>query len=365
MGDFSSQQKITYCRVAKIAISLANLFRANFSMTRETKLGGPTPFNLYNKATGTSWSRDTMWPGGKYPNTDSSETASSTPDEWWRWALIFVHPSDTNMCFKSPKMIYPEEMLENLGGYQVFTHRFTKLKVLATSGSNSTFSPVASLLTQDQYFYRERGTLQGQIGQLPYTGCICTRNGTGSSASFLQDEGFSPWLPPNKVNIAANTTYNVGQTVTCEWAKENCIYSPQIYMSFATLSALGAPWSFPSNQKPIGRGSFNRHSMKGVNDPQGEKWLTLVPKKDWWITTDESVPKSGIKTVIGELYLAQGNTTYNAYKYGTYQHELEKNALICNTWAIVKIKSMWTLGNKRRPYEWDVNWWNQIGTSGV
>nr|AKQ19376.1 VP1 [Gyrovirus GyV9] len=366
LNDFSGQQKITYCRVAKIGFSLANLLRANWAMTKEGKLGGPSPCHYHDKVQGRTWNPNDNWPGGYYPSVDSGKEAAATPDDWWRWAIMLVSPADTNMCFKSPKPIYLEEMLEQLGGYQLFTHRVTKVKVLATDGMGSTFSPVASLMVQDEYFNRDRGSKRGQEGQLPYTGGICTQRAQGSAPQyFTQDEGVSPWMPPNVRKVDASTTYNTGETVTCEWMGDHpAIYSPEIYMSFATLTALGAPWSFPSNQKGISRGSFNKHTIRGVNDPQGQKWMTLVPKKVWWIDAEEDAEKTGIETIIGELYLAQGAIIGNSYKFGTYQQELPKDTLVNHTWAIIKVRSLWTLGNHRRPYNWDVNWWNTIGTMG-
>lgn len=357
-------EKFVECRVATVQVNLYEFLLAVMPLDARSKIGGPCPSKMHLQGCG-KLPQKTQWPFGSKPGTGSGTEPSSTPSDWWRWALLLMYPHTEDRMFKVPTTMTLEEMGELFAGWQLFTHRKTIFKVLATISSGS-FSPVASLLVQNDYFARRSGNGANQAGQPPMTGMYSKVAGAQYSkeSDRAADEVAIPSQPPTFVNTSGYTgcqdpQWKAEQRYTIQAATAAVPYSMITYPSFATLSALGAPWSFPPGQKLVGRGSFNKHSIKGTGDPQGKKWLTLVPKDKEWIT-QSNMSQSEINTDIGTLFLAQGCPKTNPYKFGTYTSVFVDEAMVTQTWAIIKVKSKWTLGNPRRPYPWDVNWFNGV-----
>lgn len=355
---------ITTCNVSLINVNLKEFFWATMPLDARSKIGGPNPFPQHLQ--GCSWeaisTKRGAWPYST--GMASRKNPGSWPSEWWRWALLLMHPRSYNRFYGSPKQMSLSEIALFLGGWQLFTHRYTKFKVLATKAQGP-FSPVASLLVQDNYFSRQEGAGNPISGQPPMCGMqrlteSYTIEGNApanettipsappSPPQYPQQTGCSAAVPPGEYLLAG---LNKAQTA--------CWYSRSTYLSFASLSALGAPWSFPPGQKSLSKTSFNKHSIRGMGDPQGKKWLTLTPKEIEWIT-DDNMTKTELDTDIATLYLAQGSPKWNTYKFGTYHTVLVQEPMNTAPWAIVKVQSMWTLGNIRRPYPWDVNWYNEF-----
>lgn len=113
------------------------------------------------------------------------------------------------------------------------------------------------------------------------------------------------------------------------------------YPTFTELSAWGAQWSFPPGQKSVDSRSFNHHSMFGTNDPIGEPWKVFCP------LDSESQNETEIGFVFGTLFLAEFATVTNkAYGGGeTVALEMEQ---LSDTWALIKVRSEWLLGNQNR-----------------
>nr|BAE98147.1 VP2d1 [Chicken anemia virus] len=136
-------------------------------------------------------------------------------------------------------------------------------------------------------------------------------------------------------------------------------WSWDTYMSFATLTALGAQWSFPPGQRSVSRRSFNHHKARGAGDPKGQRWHTLVPLGTETITDSYmGAPASELDTNFFTLYVAQGTNKSQQYKFGTATYALKEPVMKSDAWAVVRVQSVWQLGNRQRPYPWDVNWAN-------
>lgn len=334
----------SYARVAMVDISLYKLLLATSPLDYLSKLGGPLPGAV-----------DSKWPTAGiskflqegYPVADTSPSGIAKkpytdPGQWWRWALIFMKPSPWSLQAIWPLSPEAPDMLLGLGQFQLFRHIKTTLKVLATDDiGGSSFSPVASLLVQDRYWGRrdEEGT--PQEGAPPMLG--------KRAGNLEASETWSPAHPPptGRDTFAPN---------------KHMSFSKMIFPSFLTLSAIGASWSFPPKQKSIGRGSFSKHTMKGTNDPQGERWLTLFPK-GWETTGDASAifRSTDLARTIGQLYLAQGTQRTGTWRFGTAQFPAgmippDDPVFTMQPWAIIKIWSKWQLANTRRPWPWDTPW---------
>nr|QQD36962.1 VP1 [Grey teal gyrovirus] len=164
---------------------------------------------------------DTSKVGG--PCDDSTLSPRSDPGQWWRWAYMAMQPKVGTRQLYTTSIMTLEEMVSMFGSYAVYRHVKTKYSVMCTDNFGNGWSPVASLLTQDNY------------------------------------------------------------------AEEA---DPRIrFPSFAHLTSLGAPWCFPPVQRSVGHGSFNKHTVRGTNDPQGEIWKWL--RRDWGSITDQKPTSSG------------------------------------------------------------------------
>ena len=119
---------------------------------------------------------------------------SVPPSEWWRWALLVMHPRAPGRFYNAPKLMTLDAMGDLLGGWQLFRHVKTKFRVLATMGQGA-FSPVASLLVQNDYWSRRH--LEG----FPVKGAppMCTMQ--RKTQQYGNVEANAPadeqWLPVN------------------------------------------------------------------------------------------------------------------------------------------------------------------------
>lgn len=332
---------VVCCNVAKIDINFGNLLKAVLPLDAGSKLGGPIVGRQL-------WNKPQSWPGisGEYYPLSKFPDSGSSPGvhahEWWRWALVFMHPSDNVRLFETPKIMTASEMGSMFQMFQLLRHNKTKLKVQAIDDMGQKWSPICSLLVQDQYF--ETRTTENSdptqyfTANLPLTGVI------GNDC--------------NEPRIPSRPSRNTHDS----FATIQCVYSGTSYPSFSTLAALGAPMAFPPQQKPVTKGSFNKHSMTGRNDPLQGQWMTLLPK-NLQVVSDAEMAKGDLNTTIGSLFLAQGSNTCRPYKLMTCMYQPENDPMKNNNWAVVKIQSQWTLGNTRRPYFWDVNWCNTISNN--
>jgi hypothetical protein len=357
-NQLADLNKITTCRVGLMNINFREFLLAALPLDAYSKLGGPIVGPQYVSGGGSSAGvhDETMWPFTARPVTNKQPGAS--PAEWWRWSLLLMFPREPNMFFRQPQQPTLEQMGEIFGGWQLYRHIKTKVAIMAAQDGGA-FSPVASLVSQNNYFWRrqERGT--PKPGEPPMTGMI--RRGTGSlESSKPADEYYIPANPPNppdwpgESSAVIDTPYKIAAV-----RSKSYVYSNMLFPSFSALSALGAAWAFPPGRRSVGRGSFNRHTITGAGDPQGKKWLTLVPKKVEWIT-DDTMQQSEIDTTIATIYVAQGAPKASGYKFQTFQGPLVDDPLSVQPWAVMRVKSVWQLGNLRRPYPWDVNWYNQV-----
>lgn len=359
-------KNITTANVALVNINLKEFFWATLPLDARSKIGGPNPFPQHLQGcdwTGISTTKKGCWPYAAGMAT--RKNPGSWPQEWWRWALLLMHPRSYYRFYGAPKQMSLKEIALFLGGWQLFTHRFTKFKVLATQNTES-FSPVASLVVQDNYFSRREGAGQPIEGQPPMCGMRrLKRTYGGTESNAPADESSIPSMPPNPqeypVQTGCQMAADVGDYLLAGLTKSQvaCFYSRSTFPSFATLSALGAPWSFPPGQKSLSKGSFTKHTVRGMGDPQGRKWLTLCPKEVEWVD-DDNITKTELDTDIATMYLAQGAPKWNTYKFGTFHNVMVDQPMNVQPWCIIKVQSVWTLGNLRRPYPWDVNWYNEF-----
>nr|WJN23036.1 VP1 [Gyrovirus GyV3]WNA12400.1 VP1 [Gyrovirus GyV3] len=370
LPDTTKGKNVTTTNVALINVNLKEFFWATLPLDARSKIGGPNPFPQHIQ--GCDWAGIATTHKGTWPYSTQMSSArqpGAWPSEWWRWALLLMHPRSNVRFFGSPKLMTLSQIGQFLGGWQLFTHRFTKFRVLATK-SRESFSPVASLLVQDNYFARREGAGPPISGQPPMcTMQRLTRDYSGTESNAPANETTIPSMPPDPpqypVQTGCSTSADPGEYLLAGLTRTavSCWYSRSTYPSFATLSALGAPWSFPAGQKSISKTSFNKHVIRGMGDPQGKKWLTLVPKGQEWINAD-SMTKSELDTDIATLYLAQGTSRANSYKFNTFHEVMVQDPMNVAPWAVVKVSSVWTLGNNRRPYPWDVNWYNEFTAEG-
>lgn len=304
--------------------------------------------------------RQQDWPVIDYSLSGLKKEPYSNPSEWWRWATIFMYPMDQSLQGPIPLSPNAGTMALIFGGYQLFRHKKTVLKVLAVDDlQGKPFSPVASLLIQDTYWGRRMWKGKPIPGPPPMTGA--------TQGKSVCNENWSYARPPDwKWDQAGHTTsYQGGYVWPSIWKNpgtNTVLYSSMCFPSFLTLTAWGASWTFPPSQKGFQKGSFSRHSMIGTNDPQGERWLNLLPRNIENPPGDLGPLKaegSQIDKIIGQLFLAQGATYTGHWRFGTATERLDggkDNILVNRTWAVVKIWSEWQLGNTRKPYPWDVNW---------
>lgn len=354
-------QKYTATNVAAIQLNLWELFKATFPQDAVSKMGGPCigAMHVTGGPVNGEFAKD-WWPNTMLPHKDRNP--ASFPYEWWRWALIMLYPREPTRFYAAQRPLTIEQVGGLFGGWQLFRHRKTKFRVLATKPYGY-FSPVASLLSQNDYLARREGEGPPIEGNPPM--CSAYISNTSSTprkeSYFATDDTRPPAKPPNFQKWPEVTgPYIVGPYKHYSVKDAKYLYSRSTWPSFATLSALGAPWSFPPGQKTITRGSFNKHTITGSGDPQGRRWMTLVPKNKEDITA-QTMTGTELNTDIATLFLAQGSAEFNTYKFGTTHGEiLVQRPLACTVWAVVKIESIWQLGNMRRPYPWDVSWYNQV-----
>ncbi|AWX63610.1 VP1 [Ashy storm petrel gyrovirus] len=345
-------------RVAKIDVSFANLLRAVLPLDYISKIGGPIPGRLQSQVTGQPSDTPppkTGWPYAK-PMTQDGQTPTSNPSEWWRWALLLMHPTDNVRFLTTPQIMNTEEMGAMFAQYQLLRHEFTRFKVECIDDGGLKWSPVASLAIQNQYWEIKSNPTS------PYTAHTIVQPGTQTE---IVNQATGPRTPTDQdcpTRQYPRYLHN-GQTpdkLANTFSTILCKETGYIFPSFATLSAMGAPWAFPPQQKPVGRGSFNKHKMKGRNDPLKGPWMTLLPKNICNVSENEMVG-GDLNTIIGTLFLAQGSNHYTTYKFMTMQDTVQPLIMQTRAWAAVKIQSRWTLANTRRPYRWDVAWSNTTG----
>ncbi|AGZ20415.1 VP1 [Gyrovirus Tu243] len=113
------------------------------------------------------------------------------------------------------------------------------------------------------------------------------------------------------------------------------------FPSFLELSAWGAQWSFQPGLQSVSSRSFNHHSFVGTNDPMGEPWKVFCPLDN--MTQQDTQ----ISWVYATLFLAEFASVTNKQGYNTEQTSLEMQAL-SDTWAVIKVRSEWMLGNQNR-----------------
>ncbi|QOQ34595.1 VP1 [Avian gyrovirus 13] len=376
--DITKENQFMTCtRTAKITISLYKLWRAVMNLDQDGKIGGPMPIgckNYWMDPNDPIWQKSNkgIWPWSNQYNPNKSgavpasqdknywfdniETknvqAGATRSHWWNWALMLVHPIDPQRLQRCPGPLTIKELFERFGGYQLFRHRKTKVSLAAVSPSSATdtWSPVASIAVQDNYF-----ELQGEIqkgwttGATPYTGARFVP-GKGTS-KFMADETIPPAQPPPWIDPDTDhTKWNLSTLPH----KAQAMYSNEKFLSFAAISALGGQWSFPPPQKPVSHASFSHHTINGSNDPQGRRWMTLFPRET--LNTPESIPdNSDFNKNIATIYMAQGGSQCVPWRFGTATVNPLTQPFQSKYWAVLKIKSWWTLGNSRRPWPWDVN----------
>nr|BAE98143.1 VP1d1 [Chicken anemia virus] len=127
-------------------------------------------------------------------------------------------------------------------------------------------------------------------------------------------------------------------------------------MNLTYVSKIGGPIA---GQRSVSRRSFNHHKARGAGDPKGQRWHTLVPLGTETITDSYmGAPASELDTNFFTLYVAQGTNKSQQYKFGTATYALKEPVMKSDAWAVVRVQSVWQLGNRQRPYPWDVNWAN-------
>lgn len=339
IGEGKTVPQLTACNVSKIDISFGNLLKAVFPLDAGSKLGGPI-------AGQQKWTPPSSWPhvSAAYPVADKpagSVAPSTNPHEWWRWALILMYPSDNVRMFGTPGVMTAEEMGSMFQMYQLIRHVRTKLKVMATDDMDAKWSPIASLLVQDMYFENRANNYNNTTEWMPGKQPLCGKDGSDCNEKFI----------PSRPSADQRFSYS---NVTC-------YYTGSCYPSFITLSALGSGWAFPPQQQPVSRRSFNKHSMKGRNDPLYGPWMQLLPKNLYTVDAP-AMAKGDLNTIVGTLFLAQGSNMSRPYKFMTAMYKPDNAPFKNNAWAVVKITSEWILGNTRRPYFWDVSWANTVDT---
>nr|AEN71110.1 VP1 [Chicken anemia virus] len=340
-------------RVAKISVNLKEFLLASMNLTYVSKLGGPIAGELI--ADGSKSEAAENWPNCWLPLDNN--VPSATPSAWWRWALMMMQPTDSCRFFNHPKQMTLQDMGRMFGGWHLFRHIETRFQLLATKNEGS-FSPVASLLSQGEYLTRRDDVKYSsdhqnrwRKGEQPMTGGIAYATG-----KMRPDEQQYPAMPPDPPIITSTTAQ--GTQVRCMNSTQ-AWWSWDTYMSFATLTALGAQWSFPPGQRSVSRRSFNHHKARGAGDPKGQRWHTLVPLGTETITDSYmGAPASEIDTNFFTLYVAQGTNKSQQYKFGTATYALKEPVMKSDSWAVVRVQSVWQLGNRQRPYPWDVNWAN-------
>ncbi|QNJ60062.1 VP1 [Pigeon gyrovirus] len=361
---------LTAVRAASIGWTLGNLLRAVMPLDSGSKLGGvpATALESWTVTGGTSpgtTGNVTAFPpppGARYPFGRPEQTATQVgfdPSSWWRWALALMYPLPKERNDNYPLVMSKDQMYRMFGGYQLYRHIVSKFKILCTRPApNSSFSPVASLVVQDG-FWNQRGRHQYTVtrGGRPFSGAQPSAVG---STNYTCNETTWPAHPPTPFNEAQDQgmpwVTPGGGPVTDFNLYMNASYADFKFPSFAVLSALGAPWTFPPQQKPIMRGSFTKHTIKGTNDPQGERWWNLLPRRDGGSPIPDT--NSDIDNLVATIFLAQGSDITSPVRFGTAQYTIkEANAFQQDTWCIIKFKSMWALGNQQRPYLQDINYW--------
>lgn len=348
---------ISCARVFRLDLSLQNLLRATFSGNYINKMGGPCPLPLKSQ-----WPHSindvfkALASGAGYPMIDNktkNKAPYSSPADWWRWALIFMKPADLYLQQVWPNVPHLGTMTQILGKWQLFRHIKTRFKVMATDDlGHQTFSPVASLFVQDRYWgYRAFGDHGGSIWYKQGTAPMFQGHQTTHVADQVQ-----PYGEPADPKYAGGGQYStaIGKAVS--------YWGYTLYPSFLQLSAMGAPWAFPPTQKGVGRGSFNQHKAIGSEDPQQGRWFTLYPR-EWGdvLVTEDNIPGSEIGKIIGQLFLAQGTNKTGFYRYQTAQEPIgdkpkDVPPFWSQPWAIIKLWSVWQLGNTRNPQNWTTPW---------
>lgn len=330
------------------------MLQATMPLDAQSKLGGPCPGVCQNR--GDQTDRESNWPYCNVPK--QGLTPSSSPIDWWRWALLIVRPTDSRTYWLPPQIPSLHSLGQIFGGWQLFRHVKTQVQIMATRAEGS-FSPVASIKSQDMYLWRRQGYGAWKQGQQPCTGGQITSI-SGGTRNFDADEGIPPSEPPQYRLCASYSGPQVWDYCAIN-NSEKTDYSNECFMSFATITALGGQWSFPPGQRSVSRRTFNHHTVSHQEDPQGRRWNTLVPINKEWIN-DGSMESSEINKTIAVIYLAQGTNISPSYKFGTFTEQIETTPMVNRIWAIARIKSQWQLGNHRRPWLWDVNWSNTTGS---
>lgn len=363
-----------FSRGATVSLSLANLLRAVLPLDAVSKAGGPCAGRLghYNNA----------YPEWGALKDNTTNQVQSSPFEWWRWALMLMMPEDLGRLRLYPGFLSTMDMLFFLGGWQLFQHVRTEFLVEATM-STGEWSPVASLFVEDAYWsanthknnwmqsYNVGGT-KFSVGT-PLPGCTSYEHIQAGWTKVQQDapdEMFPPGWPPAKADAGAAIT-----------KFEQGIYCQTCFPSFAMLFTLGAPLSFPPHQQPVGRRSFSKHTVKGIEDPQGRKWMTLWPKSSPTRLVAPGTPgaldQSEVETLIGQLFLAQAGNNCPVWTFGTHVDTANTTNIygektmgtawgakgnMVNHWAVIKVTSKWRLGNHTRWWFWDNVWGGKLRT---
>lgn len=233
------------------------------------------------------------------PSYSTTEHNNQFPTDWWRWAWIDMVPTFGVRAAGLVPQFNVTDIFNWLGRYQVFKHNRTSLAVLNTTVGPST-----------------------DAGPLP--------NMTSILASLLSQDNYF------KFNNE-HDPHNVSQ-----------------YLTFMQLSALGAPWAFPPGQRGSKGGLFNHHSMVGTNDPQADPWLPLVPPRGETDIANQPIVTQ-MQKVIGSLHLALFLSITPSGAAGTAVGK-GLGSKVENTWALIRIKSSWTLGNLRPLERMGIQW---------
>lgn len=118
------------------------------------------------------------------------------------------------------------------------------------------------------------------------------------------------------------------------------------YATFMQLTAHGAPWAFPPQQRSVSRRSFNHHTMSGTNDPSGETWKILNPRPG---------ETSQVDWNFGSLFLAASTEVVDRTAAGTAKLQMgSPNTWII--WAAIRIKSKFLLGNQKQQQRLGLNY---------
>lgn len=368
MNDTYQQYTMSAVRATSLGWTLGNLMRSVFPLDSGSKLGGypATILKNWNVGANTHYPPppDGRWPWENpaiYPNTQAQQMGFD-PSSWWRFAIVFMFPEPRERQTKYPLILEQDEMCRIFGGYQLFRHIITKMKILCIDPAPGTnFSPIASLVVQDNYWNNnDRHVFRTDVGARPFS---AAQSVAGQSSQWSCNETTYPTRPPPSWN--ANQRGQPWEEPGAQAAQfekyMNAVYAGFKLPSFGVLTSLGAPWTFPPQQKLIGRGSFTHHTFKGTNDPQGERWLTLMQVNQ----TSDPVTQTDLDRTIATIFLAQGTNSTSPIRFGTAQYLIDRpTAFQNNFWAIIKFKSKWQLGNKQRPYIYDVNQWISTMNSG-